>query len=78
MINGRVGNACHMDMSGIMAHSGFGALIIRNSNYEVIVPQNGINAEGFVKKSWRNRINRMTLDDAEWLYKRGGEVHLAA
>lgn len=78
MLNGKMGNACHNDMTGVMSNSGFGSLIIRNSNYEVIVPQNGINAEGVLKKSWRNRIDRMTLDDAEWLYKRGGEVHLAA
>ena len=78
MLNGKMGNGCHTDMSTVMAHTGFGSLIIKNSTYEVIVPQNGINAEGVLKKAWKRHIDKMTLSDAEWLYKRGGEVHLAA
>ena len=72
------GNKCHKDMSGVMANTGFGPLTVRKCGYDVVVPKECLTSEGFLKTSWRKRIDSMTIGDAMWLFERGGEVHAAA
>ena len=58
----RKGNACHKNLSAIMANSGFGDLKIKVGDMSIVIPPEGITKDGRIKKTHLLRIQKMRID----------------
>jgi hypothetical protein len=64
------------DLSGVMANTGFGDLVIHKPGVTIIVPQRCLNTstESVIKKSFQARLEELTKENANWLEERGVRI----
>ena len=68
VVNLKKGNACHKDLSAVMANTGFSGLSIKTaSGMNIYIPKHGLTKQGKVKKVWRDRLQDFSVEDALWL-----------
>lgn len=74
----RKGIECHMNLSGVMANSGFGNLRIQKGGISVLLPKHAIRKEdGMLKNAWRKRIASYCKRSLAWLEARGAVISAA-
>lgn len=66
-------------MFSVMAHTGFGKILWKTAaGLLFVLPQRAVRkSDGIVKKAWKARLDRLSLDDCMWLCDRGAAVTTA-